>query len=130
MRLFTWVFLAATLSLAGCKDTGETDDTDPIETDTDTDTDADSDTDSDSDTDTDSDTDSDTDTDDTDDTDATCWVDGSVGECWDCSLPATPEEDSSKALNQCSTTTAVVFDNATRIPSATWVPGTALPPVN
>ena len=48
-------------------------------------------------------------------------------DCWDCDLPAGPEADSLKALNQCTTSSYVVFDNAARIPAATWVPGTPLP---
>ena len=111
------------LALLGCKEKGDSDDDVDVDADTDADTDADADTDTD--TDADSDTDADTDT----DTEDPCWIDGANGRCWDCALPATPEADSSKALNQCTTSSFSVFDNTTRIPATTWVPGDALPPV-
>ena len=75
------------------------------------------------------DTDTEVPPDDTDLPDPTCWVDSDVGQCWDCELPEAPEADSEKALNQCNTASYVVFENAARIPAATWVPGTPLPPV-
>jgi hypothetical protein len=85
---------------------------------------ADADTDADSDTDTDTDADTDT---------SACWVKSPTGGlCFDtttCELPTTPGTDSLKFLNQCSTVDFAVFDNATRIPSSTWVPGTDLPDV-
>ncbi len=71
-------------------------------------------------------------TDDTDDTDPdapACWVEGTPGQCWDCGPPEAPESDSLKVLNQCSTTSFYVFDNATRISASVWSPGNPLPVV-
>jgi hypothetical protein len=116
MRHLALVFA---LALAACK--GDDTDTDVIETDSPVETDE-----------TDIDTEDTDDTDDTDveiDTDAVCWVDSDVGECWDCDLPSEPEDDSLKALNQCSDVTSVEFDNAARIPASTWQPGDPLPPI-
>jgi hypothetical protein len=126
MRM-THLILAATfgLLLAGCKTEGvkpETGgDTDPADTDVETDTDTDADTDADTDTDTNVDTDT--------DVDPECWIESESGLCFDCELPTAPEGNSDKFLNQCTDADFAAFDNATRIPSSTWVPGTDLPPV-
>ena len=108
---------ASGLLMVACTDGKPGDDTDVTDTDTvvdDTDTVVE-----------------DTDVTDTDvtDTDALCYTEGVSGECWDCDLPAAPESDSLKALNQCTDSTYVAFDNAARIPAATWTPGTPLPAV-
>jgi hypothetical protein len=106
----------------GCKDNKDS------ATDGDSDADTDADTDSDTDGDTDADTDADSDTDTTE-----CWVSAPTGGlCYDttiCDLPTTPGSDSLKFLNQCSGADWAPFDNATRIPASTWVPGTELPDV-
>lgn len=69
------------------------------------------------------------DTGDTADTDADCWVESAVGRCYDCPLPTVPGADSLRFLDQCTTAVGAPFDNAARIPSTTWVPGTPLPDV-
>ena len=119
MRTSLFITLAA-LSFVACKDEGTDADTSGSD---DTDTGVDTDTDT-ADTDT-----ADTDTADTGDTGAECWVAWDEGTCWDCDLPTSAESDSLKFYNQCSNASYVKFDNATRIPSSTWVPGTDLPPV-
>jgi hypothetical protein len=107
------------LTLVSCKDKTGTD-VDVVDGDADTDADSDSDADTDADADSDA------------DTDAECWVEGPHGLCYDttlCALPTTPEADSLKFLNQCTDVSSAVFDNASRIPASTWVPGNPLPPV-
>ena len=112
---FAWLL---PLALAACENAGDDDttddDTDGVDTDDTTDTDV-------------------VDTDDTDvvDTDAQCIGDNDFGECWsaDCDLPDTPGADSLKFLNNCANAGGVGFDNAARIPSATWTPGTPLPTI-
>jgi hypothetical protein len=115
MRTLALLFLVLPF---GCKDNKDSAE--------DGDADADADADTDTDTDADSDTDSDTDT-------TACWVASATGgDCYDatkCALPTTAGTDSLKFLNQCSTVSFSTFDNATRIPSSTWVPGTDLPDV-
>jgi hypothetical protein len=65
---------------------------------------------------------------DDDDDDVQCWVPGPIGECYDCEPPASPGTDSDAFLNACDNDTSyALFDNASRIPSATWVPGSPLP---
>lgn len=113
-------FILGTLSFVGCKDEGVQPDT-GAGADADTDTDTDGDTDADADTDADSDADTDT------DTAADCWVPWDQGTCYDCELPTKAGTDSYPFLNQCSDATYADFDNAARIPSSTWVPGTDLP---
>lgn len=58
-----------------------------------------------------------------------CWIDAPAGgKCWSCALPTSPESDSLKFLNRCgNASSSSKFDNATRIPATTWVPGTPLP---
>lgn len=58
-----------------------------------------------------------------------CWIDAPTGgKCWSCALPTSPESDSLKFLNRCgNASSSSKFDNATRIPATTWVPGTPLP---
>jgi hypothetical protein len=115
MRALVLFFLVLPL---GCKDNKDSAGDGDADADTDADTDTDSDADSDADTDTDT---------------SACWIKGATGGlCFDttkCDLPTSPGTDSLKFLNQCSTVDFAVFDNATRIPSSTWVPGTDLPDV-
>lgn len=107
-------FALAFLALAACKekDAGiDTADTDPAG---DTDTDADTDTNADT---------------DTVPVDPECYVESDAGLCYDCELPTAPEGNSDKFLNQCTDADFAKFDNAARIPSSTWTPGTPLPPI-
>jgi hypothetical protein len=126
MRTFFSPFLlAVALSsslLVSCKVTGDKDPEDTDEADVDTDTDTDADTDADTDTDTDTDTDVDTDT-------SECWIESESGTCYDCEPPTEPEDGSLKFLNQCTDAAYSGFDNASRIPASTWVPGTDLPTI-
>ena len=119
MRTLNPLWLLAFASLfPSCKVTDEDDGSDSaVEGDADADADADSDTDADGDADTDA------------DTDAECWVDSPSGSCYDCALPTTPEQGSAKFLNQCTDSSYAAFDNATRIPASTWVPGDPLPEI-
>jgi hypothetical protein len=114
-----YIFLGI-LTVVGCKTTeNKPDDTAVTDSNSVTDTGDSTDTDTDT-------TDTNTDTG-TTDTDTVCWVAWEAGTCWDCDLPTTPEADSLKFLNQCSDVSYADFDNAARIPSSTWVPGTPLP---
>lgn len=106
------------LLLLSCKDTGEKVDSNSEDS---ADTAVDSNTAQD--------TDTGEDTDSATDTETNCWIDSDAGVCYDCELPTAPESDSLKFLNQCSDAAYAKFDNAARIPSSTWVPGTALPVV-
>ena len=116
MRIYA--FALAFLALSACKVKDEAIDT--------SDADADADADADSDVDTDVDTDADTDT---VPIDPECFIESDAGLCYDCELPTAPEGNSDKFLNQCSDADFAYFDNAARIPSSTWTPGTPLPEI-